>query len=86
MTRNGAPRWGKLASNVYAAVGCNGVGIVKQTILGSLLVDLALGKDNPLIADAQALGTPTRLPPNPFMDLGARAYIAKELFVGRHEF
>jgi len=86
MTRNSAPRWGKLAPNVYAAVGCNGVGIVKQTILGSLLVDLALRQDNALIADAQALGTPTRLPPNPFMDLGARAYIAKEVFGGRHEF
>jgi len=86
MTRNGAPWWGKVAPNVFAVVGCNGVGIVKQTILGELLMDFALGQDNALIADVQALGRPNALPPRPFMDLGLKAYISKENYTGRHEF
>lgn len=86
ITRNGAPRWGQVAPNVHVLAGCNGVGIIKQTILGTLLVDAAAGEDNALIADALALGQPSKLPPSPFMDLGARAYLAKEFWTGRHEF
>lgn len=86
MTRNGAPRWGRFAPHVHGVAGCNGVGIVKHTVLGALAADLALGQDHPLIADALAVGRPTRMPPEPFMGLGVRGYIAKEKWVGRAEF
>ncbi|MDA8444279.1 NAD(P)/FAD-dependent oxidoreductase [Paracidovorax valerianellae] len=85
ITRNGAPRWGRFAANVHGVAGCNGVGIVKHTVLGALAADLALGQDHPLIADALALGAPRRMPPEPFMGLGVRAYIAKEKWAGRAE-
>lgn len=84
-TRNGAPRWGKLAPNVYAAVGCNGAGISKQTVAGSTLADLASGVDNPLIAEMQALGQPNYVPPRPVLDLGVNGYLLKERWAGRHE-
>ncbi|NIE78002.1 FAD-binding oxidoreductase [Pantoea sp. Ap-967] len=86
ITRNGAPRWGKIERNVYAAVGCNGVGIAKQTIAGVTLADLACGVDNELITDMRELGAPQRLPPRPFLDLGVKAYLAKERWVGRQEY
>lgn len=86
ITRNGAPRWGKIDRNVYAAVGCNGVGIAKQTIAGVTLADLACGVENPLIADMLELGEPEKLPPRPFLDLGVKAYLAKERWVGRQEY
>jgi glycine/D-amino acid oxidase-like deaminating enzyme len=86
ITRNGAPRWGRVRANTYAAVGCNGVGIAKQTISGVTLADLACGIDNPLIDDMYALGEPTRLPPRPFLDLGVKAYLAKECWRGRKEY
>ncbi|WJD60983.1 NAD(P)/FAD-dependent oxidoreductase [Pseudomonas kurunegalensis] len=86
ITRNGAPRWGKIEPNVFAAVGCNGVGIAKQTIAGLTLADLACGVENPLIADMLELGAPSRLPPRPFLDLGVKAYLAKERWVGRQEY
>ena len=86
ITRNGAPRWGKIERNVYAAVGCNGVGIAKQTIAGVTLADLACGVDNELITDMCELGAPQRLPPRPFLDLGVKAYLAKERWVGRQEY
>lgn len=86
ITRNGAPRWGKIGENVHAAVGCNGVGIAKQTIAGVTLADMACGFDNPLIADMQALGAPQKLPPRPLLDLGVNAYLTKERWVGRQEY
>lgn len=86
MTRNGAPAWGKIGRNVYAAVGCNGVGIVKQTVSGTLIADLACGAENPLISDMVALGQPNRIPPPPFLGLGVKAFIAKERWVGRKEY
>lgn len=85
ITRNGAPGWGRIARNAYSAVGCNGVGVVKQTILGSLIGDLATGTDNALIADARTLGRPNWMPPRPFLDLGVLGYLAKERWVGRRE-
>jgi glycine/D-amino acid oxidase-like deaminating enzyme len=86
ITRNGAPGWGRLASNVYAAAGCNGVGIAKQTIAGRLLAELATGEDDPLINDMFALDRPSRLPARPFLDFGIRGYLAKERWVGRGEY
>jgi len=86
ITRNGAPGWGQLAPNVYAVAGCNGVGIAKQTIAGRLLADLAMGEDNPLVADMIALDRPSRLPARPFLDFGVKGYLAKERWVGRGEY
>ena len=60
-------------------------GGVKFTALGALAADLALGQDHPLLAHALALGGPTRMPPEPFMGLGVRAYIAREKWLGRAE-
>lgn len=86
VTRNGAPRWGRVAPRVHVVAGCNGVGIVKQTILGTLLAEQALHRDSPLQADVAALGVPKGTPALPFMDLAVKAYLAKEFWMGRKEF
>ena len=86
VTRNGAPGWGKFGDNTFAAVGCNGAGVSKQTIAGKTLADLASGIDNPLIADMQALEKPNYLPPRPLLDLGVNGFIQKERWFGRSEF
>ncbi|MEI7375568.1 FAD-binding oxidoreductase [Dickeya chrysanthemi] len=86
VTRNGAPGWGCYGDNLYAAVGCNGAGISKQTIAGSTLADLATGVDNPLIADMQALGKPNFIPPRPLLDIGIHGSILKERWLGRKEY
>lgn len=85
-TRNGAPLWGKLASQVYSAVGCNGAGISKQSIAGSTLADLACGVDNALIPDMAALGKASYVPPRPLLDIGVNGYLIKERWAGRGEF
>ena len=79
------PRTPRPAPQVHGVAGCNGAGVVKFTALGVLAADLALGQDNPSLAHALALGGPTRMPPQPFMGLGVRAYIAGEKWLGRAE-
>ncbi|WP_347140672.1 FAD-binding oxidoreductase [Paracoccus sp. SSK6] len=85
LSRNGAPGFGQVAPNVWSAVCQNAVGVAKGTISGRLAAEMALGEDNPLIADMISLGTPTPVPPRPFLDIGVRARFAYELFRNRHE-
>ena len=85
LTQNGAPGWGRLSENVYAAVNCNGVGIAKQTAAGALIAELASDTGHPLIADMIALGAPGMLPHRPILDIGVRAYLASMKWAGRSE-
>lgn len=85
LSRNGAPGFGQLASNVWSAVCQNAVGVTKGTFGGLLAADMATGRDNHLIADMQSLGEPEMLPPRPFLDLGVRTRFQWELWTNRHE-
>jgi glycine/D-amino acid oxidase-like deaminating enzyme len=85
LSRNKAPGFGRVAANVWTAVCQNGVGVTRGTASGMLAADLACGLDNPLIADLQAQGTPARLPPQPFLDWGARLRARFERLRHRHE-
>ncbi len=85
LSQNSAPGFGQVTPGVYSAVCQNAVGATKGTIAGILAADMACGVDNPLIADMESLGTPNRLPPRPFLDLGVRARFAWELYTNRHE-
>ncbi len=85
LSENGAPGFGKVAGNVWAATCQNAVGVTKGTISGMLAADMACGVDNPMIADMESLGSPSKVPPRPFLDVGVRAKFAWELFRNRHE-
>lgn len=85
VTRNGAPVWGAIGPGLYTASGCNGAGISKQTIAGSLLADYALGQDNPLIAPMLELGEASYLPPSPVLDAAIGISLLKERWLGRRE-
>lgn len=85
LSRNGAPGFGRVAPNVWSAVCQNAVGIAKGTISGRLAAEMALGEDDPLIADMISLGMPTSVPPRPFLDIGVRARFAYEIYRNRHE-
>ncbi|MEM9145930.1 MAG: FAD-binding oxidoreductase [Pseudomonadota bacterium] len=85
LSRNSAPGFGKLASNIWGAVCQNAVGVTKGTIGGILAADMATGRDNPLIEDMLSLGKPSLMPPRPFLDIGVRARFAWELWSNRHE-
>jgi len=85
MSRNGAPLFGKVASNVWAAACQNGIGVTKGTMSGTLVADMACGEDNALIADMESLGAPVTLPPRPLVEIGARAKLQFELWKNRKE-
>ncbi|MEM7223378.1 MAG: FAD-binding oxidoreductase [Pseudomonadota bacterium] len=85
LSQNHAPGFGRVSSNVWAAVCQNAVGVAKGTTSGMLAADMACGEDNPLIADMTSLGAPSRLPLRPFLDLGVRARMAWDLWRARDE-
>ena len=85
LSQNGSPGFGKVGPGVWSAVCQNAVGVTKGTIGGLLAADMACERDNELIADMQSLGTPDRLPPRPFLDIGVRAKFAWELWRARAE-
>ena len=85
LSRNFAPGFGRHRENVYTAVCQNAVGVTKGTASGMLAADLATGQDNALVGDMLQLGEPVRLPPRPFLDIGARASLAWWTWQGRAE-
>lgn len=67
-TLNGAPVWGETRPGLYVSAGCNGGGVVKGTLFGELLAELALGREVP---DVKALfGSAQWMPPEPLRQLG----------------
>ncbi len=85
LSRNSAPGFGQLTSNVWSAVCQNAVGVTKGTFGGILAADMATDRENPLIADMLSLGEPETLPPRPLLDFGVRARFQWELWSNRHE-
>ncbi len=85
MSRNGAPMFGEVSSNIWMSACQNGIGVTKGTISGMLIADKACGVENPLINDMEALGSPTQLPTRPLVEVGARTTIGWEVWKNRAE-
>ncbi len=83
ITGNGAPLWGESEPGLYVSVGCNGGGVVKGTLFGHLLADLAHGRGVP---DLTALfGTASWMPGEPFRRIGFNLIASLEQRRGRAE-
>ncbi len=70
---NGVPAFGEVADGLFAACCQNGVGVAKGTLSGLLAARLAMGADDPMIADMLTQERPRRLPPEPFAWIGVNA-------------
>jgi glycine/D-amino acid oxidase-like deaminating enzyme len=77
MSVNNAQFFGKLDDRLFAAAGCNGVGVAMGTIAGALLADLAVGADSELLQDMLLLPRPGWIPPEPFLGIGVRATLSR---------
>lgn len=75
LTMNSVPVFGEIERGIISACVQNGLGTVSGTVHGRLAADLALGSNDPLIAELQSVDEPSRLVPEPFMSLGAKARI-----------
>ena len=67
-TYNGGPIWGEFSKNLFISAGCNGGGIVKGTLFGKLLADLANNKKTPDIN--KLFGKASWMPPEPIRKIG----------------
>ena len=70
LTRNHMGHFGQLAPNVYGALGCNGLGLTRGTITGTLLADWLAGQRNELIDFLLSAPGPNRNPPEPLLSTG----------------
>ncbi len=80
------PAFGEVEQGVYTACCQNGLGASLGTLSGMLAADYATDVQNPYIADYLNARKPTLLPPEPFSQIGATAYLWwKERQAGREK-
>lgn len=65
LTRNGALYFGRVSDGVFTSIGCNGAGMLKGSMFGKLLGEMACGQQSPELADALGFQRPSWLPPDP---------------------
>ncbi|MCT9382452.1 hypothetical protein KTI39_17535 [Acinetobacter baumannii] len=70
LSANNAPIFGKINPDVFVASCCNGTGIVRHTVAGTLISDYAMNITNDYTSIYLADGTSSLVPPRPFLDLG----------------
>ena len=68
---NSVPAFGELEERVYSAACQNGLGTVKGTLSGMMAVELALKQRSALLDEFLLHDAPQRLPPEPFLSVGA---------------
>ncbi|MRW89885.1 FAD-dependent oxidoreductase [Duganella sp. FT80W] len=73
LTQNHKGFFGQLAPNVYGALFCNGLGVTRGTVTGTLLADLIAGQRDELIDFLLSDSGPSTLPPQPFLSIGVNA-------------
>ena len=75
LSRNGVPAFGEIEPSVYTAVCQNGLGTAKGTLAGMAAAELATGTPSWRVDTMLGFDAPERLPPEPFMYIGANAYL-----------
>ncbi len=75
MTRNGVSVTGELEPGLFAACAQNGLGLTRGTLTGIAAAEHAMGVTSNMTAFFTEEAAPTRLPPQPFRDMGANAYL-----------
>lgn len=71
LSLNSVPAFGEQDERVFSAACQNGLGTVKGTLSGMLAAELAVSGRSPMLDEFQACAQPSRLPPEPFLSLGA---------------
>ncbi len=73
LSQNHKGFFGQLAPNVYGALCCNGLGITRGTVTGTLLADWLAGKRSELADFLLETSGPNRTPPEPFLSIGVNS-------------
>jgi glycine/D-amino acid oxidase-like deaminating enzyme len=75
LSRNGVFALGQVDEGVYSACCQNGLGTVKGTVSGVIAAEQAAGTSETLLPDYRPEPPPSKLVPEPFMSIGANAYL-----------
>lgn len=75
LTRNGASFFGELRKGLYVSVGCNGAGVLKGSVFGKLLGEMAMGFESDSLTDVLGFDGPTWLPPDPIRRIAVTSAI-----------
>ncbi|MBB1488273.1 NAD(P)/FAD-dependent oxidoreductase [Oceanospirillum sediminis] len=73
LTWNSVPAFGELEPGIWSACCQNGLGTVKGTLSGMMAAELAVLGDSDHLRDFMDYSPPRRLPPEPFLSLGANS-------------
>lgn len=76
LTRNGAVYFGQVGEGLYVSIGCNGAGMLKGSVFGKLLGEMATGAESPELAEALGFERPSWLPPEPIRRLAVMSAIS----------
>lgn len=76
VTLNSVPAWGEVDRGIFAACGCNGLGASNATASGLAAAEQLLGAQSELTRIYRGFPPPKKLPPQPFLTLGAKATLA----------
>lgn len=76
LSRNHMSHFGQLRSNVYGALCCNGLGVTRGTVTGTLLADWIAGQRNDMIDYLLENNGPSMNPPEPFLSIGVKSTLA----------
>ena len=85
LSRNGVPAFGEVDDGVYSAVCQNGLGTAKGTLAGMAAAELATRTESWRVDAMLAYEQPSKLPPEPFMYVGANAYLRWHEYRARGE-
>ncbi|MDP0929747.1 FAD-binding oxidoreductase [Paracoccus onubensis] len=78
VTHNGRFTFGQVRPGIYASAGCDGAGVLRGTIHGTLLAELACDSRSPLLEERMKMGGPDWLPPEPLRYIGASTLLMLE--------
>ncbi|UHL62996.1 FAD-binding oxidoreductase [Paralcaligenes sp. KSB-10] len=77
LTRNGDPVYERFGEKIHGVSGCNASGILKMTMLGTLLVDGVFGLDSELLDQTRRFSHPNFIPPDPIRRMAVNMSIRK---------
>lgn len=78
VTHNGRFTFGQVRPGLYASAGCDGAGVLRGTIHGKLLAELACDFRSTLLEERMHMGGPDWLPPEPLRYIGAKTLLSLE--------
>ena len=84
-TRNSSQIFEKIDNNVFVAGCYNGSGIGVGTLFGEQIAIKASNENTKEIETIEARNKPTRLPPQPFLNLGVKTRLIYERFIAKSE-